>query len=430
MNNSMMIEPNLIHDLQRSATFVIELVLANVLFWHPFPKKSYHILRLIGCAAVLVISNTFMFYWTGLSIFNHIISFAFSLIYLFIVSRFCYKIQWGDAAFCTIAGYNTQFIASIISELFQRLFSLSRIMIEPPILIIIYYIIYMLLGRQLRPGQNLNLKKIITYALLTSVVLVDIIFCANLRAYWMNPSNKSLILCTMIPLLICAVTALILQFTILNRNTLANELLIVNQLLRKEKAQYKFSRETIDAINRKCHDMRHQIRSIGSQEHINPEAIREMTKSIDIYDILYKTGNQALDTILAEKALYCQEHNISITCIADGQSTSIMTDTDIYSLFGNILENAIHAVSELPDEDRDILLTVSTKGELLSIHSQNAYFGVVEIQDGLPVTKNPDTFNHGIGTRSIQLVVSKYGGYVSFDAKDGIFYVDILIPLK
>ena len=143
----------------------------------------------------------------------------------------------------------------------------------------------MLLGRQLRPGQNLNLKKIITYALLTSVVLVDIIFCANLRAYWMNPSNKSLILCTMIPLLICAVTALILQFTILNRNTLANELLIVNQLLRKEKAQYKFSRETIDAINRKCHDMRHQIRSIGSQEHINPEAIREMTKSIDIYDI-------------------------------------------------------------------------------------------------------------------------------------------------
>ena len=113
--------------------------------------------------------------------------------------------------------------------------------------------------------------------------------------------------------------------------------------------------------------------------------------------------------------------------MTDGKKLDFMRDTDIYSLIGNILENAIHAVMEVPEDERDIFLSVVSKGELLSIHSHNPYAGIVKMHDGLPVTKNADTTNHGIGTRSIQLIVEKYNGTVSFETKDGFFNVNILL---
>ena len=239
-----------------------------------------------------------------------------------------------------------------------------------------------------------------------------------------------MMLCSMTLLFLCSLTILTLQFSLLSRKNLADELKAVEQLMKKEKLQYQFSRENIDSINRKCHDMRHQIRVIGNQAQIDPDAIHEMTEAINIYDALYKTGSQALDTILAEKALYCQDYHISIICMTDGKKLDFMRDTDIYSLFGNMLENAIHAVIELPEEERDIYLSVVSKGELLSIHSHNPYTGIITVCDGLPVTKNSDTMNHGIGTRSIQLIAEKYNGTVSFEAKDGIFNVNILLPIQ
>ncbi|MBR1812228.1 MAG: sensor histidine kinase [Lachnospiraceae bacterium] len=421
--------PEFMHDLYRSVTFVVELLLACQLFLHSFKKKPGFNLRYALCVFAMILMTTLLFRWTEGTAFNHILSFAFSLFCLFLTHRVCFTISWSDAAFCATAGYNTQFIASIASEMIQRLFSLPRIPVDIPILLIVYSLIYYLAGRRIQPGQNLALKKLNIYTLLVLVVLIDIIACASLRPYWMNPSERTLIICTMLPLLICAVLSLTLQFTLLTRNTLTNELIVARQLIRKVETNYQFSKETIDSINQKCHDMRHQIRTIGSQANMSPEAIREMTESIDIYEQLYITGNQALDTILTEKALYCQRNNITITCMADGKAIHFMSDTDIYSLFGNILENSIHAVSGLPEEDRDILLTVSCKGNLISIHSQNAYSGIVEMQDGLPVTTSDDALNHGIGTRSIQMITSRYDGCVSFEPGDGIFYVDILIPV-
>ena len=416
--------------LRRSATFITELLLANAIFFLPFGRKRLFWLRLFAAIVIMLCASAAIFYLTEGSIYNHILSFAFSLGFTLLIARFCFDINWPDAAFCVTAGYSVQFIGSIISEFVQRAFDLQRWPREILIVSIVYVVMYRLFGRQIKRGRNLDISRIFQYFLLTAAVLTDIVICGVLRPYWLKPENRVIMICSMILLFLCSFLILILQFSLLSRKTLADELAVVDQLMKKEKAQYAFSRETIDSINRKCHDMRHQIRMIGSQEHIDPEAIHEMTDAINIYDGLYKTGNQALDTILAEKALYCQDNKISINCMADGKKLGFMRDTDIYSLFGNMIENALLAVAEVSEESRDIYLSVISKGELLSIHSHNPYSGIVRMREGLPVTKNTDTANHGLGTKSIQFIVEKYNGTVSFEAKDGIFYVDILFPIE
>jgi sensor histidine kinase YesM len=87
-------------------------------------------------------------------------------------------------------------------------------------------------------------------------------------------------------------------------------------------------------------------------------------------------------------------------------------------------------VSKLPEGmERPIYLNVHAEKKLLLIQTENPFTGEVTFQDGLPKTSSGDEFNHGFGMKSIRLIAEKYHGSVSSRAKDGTFYVNVVIPL-
>ncbi len=65
-----------------------------------------------------------------------------------------------------------------------------------------------------------------------------------------------------------------------------------------------------------------------------------------MYDTQPHTKNAAPDVVLTGKNLSCTSQNITLTYMADGRRIGFMEDSDIYALFGNILDNAIDAVSK------------------------------------------------------------------------------------
>ena len=74
-----------------------------------------------------------------------------------------------------------------------------------------------------------------------------------------------------------------------------------------------------------------------------------------IYDNIYQTGNDALDLVLTEKSLLCDEYNIKLSSMIDGAALDFMNTTDVYALFGNLLDNAIESVMKEPDEEKRII---------------------------------------------------------------------------
>ena len=123
---------------------------------------------------------------------------------------------------------------------------------------------------------------------------------------------------------------------------LQRELDGVRYTLLQQQKQYTVSQETIDIINRKCHDLKHQIRTLQTMQE-SPERdayFAEAERAIMIYDTRIDTGNKALNTVLMEKGLYCQSHDIQLTCMPSGDSLDFMQVADIYALFGNALDNA------------------------------------------------------------------------------------------
>jgi sensor histidine kinase regulating citrate/malate metabolism len=226
------------------------------------------------------------------------------------------------------------------------------------------------------------------------------------------------------------VVGLLFIFEMFYRNHLKRENEIIKELRREESAQYKMSKKTIDLINIKVHDFRHQIRKIGRAENINGATIENISNLIHIYDSSIKTSNSALNVILSEKSLYCSENGIKFSVIADGDTINFMSEEDTYSLFGNINDNAIDAVIKLPEDQRMIRLKITKTGNMVSVSEKNSYAGELQLVDGLPKTTKEDSNHHGYGMKSIRMITSKYNGTMEIDLDDNLFNISLLFIVK
>ena len=201
---------------------------------------------------------------------------------------------------------------------------------------------------------------------------------------------------------------------VLEKRDLEQELQYINYNIAQMKQQYEISRDTIEQINVKCHDMRHRVRAmLGTQDA--EEVEEELERAVRIYDANIRTGNKTLDVILTEKSLLCEKRGITLSCMADGEKLSFMREDDLYCLFGNIIDNAAEAVANLSDDEK-------------LIEEENYYGGDLTFEDGLPQTTKSDKMYHGYGVRSIRLIARRYGGEATMSADGGIFSLKVLLP--
>ena len=207
----------------------------------------------------------------------------------------------------------------------------------------------------------------------------------------------------------------------------------LQNIMQTQYQAYRLSRESIDMVNQKYHDLKHQIALIRSQaDPGRTEAyLRQMEQEIQSYEALNQTGNPVLDVMLTNKGLYCQKHDIEFKYITDGKLLGFMEDMDISALFGNMLDNAIEAVERLDDpQKRLIRLYVAGENAFLRIRIENYCEERLRFHDGLPVTSKRDRNLHGYGMKSMRRTVDKYGGSLAADQDGNWFALRILIPLR
>lgn len=189
-------------------------------------------------------------------------------------------------------------------------------------------------------------------------------------------------------------------------------------LLQKESMQYNFSKELIDLVNIKYHDLKYK-KFIADDE-------KDMLAD---YDLLVDCGNPAMNTVLTEKNIFCKKHGIQFSIIADGKILTFISASDVYSLLGNIIDNAVEHLLTLPEDDRIMSLQISSVNDMAHIHCENICRVEPKFNGGVPVSTKGDDLNHGFGTKSIVEICKKYDGHLQIRYKEGIYYVDIMFPL-
>lgn len=431
--------------------FIVELYIAEFLFMFPLKKRKLYPLRsalgavvLLGIAAIPIPTDTFF-----LSCAVFLLFFGLSLPILW----FCYDEPFANILFCGMASYTCQHFAYEFTNLamyavswgvgpllgmysnsiinFSKLDKTAVISVTLYLMcyLLSYWLMYALFGKRIKRNADMKIKSYVLLALVGAGLVTDIVISSVVTYFLSENTYGAAVNC--ITNMLCCLLLLAFQFNQLITKEALHELDIVRRMWQKEKEQYKVSRDNVDLINVKCHDMRHKVRSFMLDKNLSVEDISEIEKSISIYDSTVKTGNEALDVILTEKSLQCTGNGIRFTCVADGTILAFMSESDIYSLFGNIMDNAIEATLKIPDVDgRTVGIKINSVGRFISINAKNTYSDELVFDErGLPLTTKADKDYHGFGMKSISYLVEKYGGNLSIVAKDGVFDLNLLFPV-
>mgnify|MGYP004511812329 CR=1 FL=1 len=431
--------------------FVFEILFSMHLLSFYLPKKKYpvcrYILTILSCFFIAIIFPLFK---------NVSYSWWYSSIMFFILFTCCaislyfvYNISIQNIFLISITAYTSQHLAYQAYNILTTFLSIEEKLsfisygdiplnvnitylniISFSILLIVYVIIYTIVFVIFNERINKDEAKISNFSivLISGLILLIDIIINSIIIYSDKFQGKevSIIICTYN--ILCCLMVLFLLFNILNIKQLKTELTITSQLLNKAEEQYKQNKENVDLINIKCHDLKHQIRNFGNKANISNETVKELENIINIYDSNIKTNNDALDLILTEKSLLCQKKNINLKCFADCSKLNFITEADLYSLFGNMIDNAIEAVTKIEDVNkRSISLIVRNALSCTSIFISNYYEGKIILDNnGMPKTTKANNGYHGYGLKSIKLIVDKYDGDFKIDIKDSIFMIQIL----
>lgn len=431
--------------IYKSFLFVTELLAAEIIYMYGLRRQSLAPLRIVLGAAACYL---FAFLFPSALQNAFYVAFVFLMIFLFTiaVSKVIFKEKLLTLFFCCIAGYTTQHLAYEIYNLILNVIGANAEtplgvygsefsgMFTNPFLIAVYgsvyvftyFLCWIVFGKKFRRRQDVQLQFSFVLAFVIFILIVDILLNAIVVYYLTGPEFKLAVLLIGIYNILCCIVALYMQFEVALRRKLETTLDTVQRMWHQAKEQYVISKENIELINLKCHDLKHQIRSFGGGETISPSVLSDIENRISIYDSSVKTGNNALDVILTEKSLLCNKNAVKFSCIVDGDTLGFMKEEDIYTLFGNLVDNAIEAVLKLEPERRVISLSVKSVDDMVAVRTRNYFAADIVFENGLPKTTKADKEYHGYGMRSIKCICEQYNGDLSVKTEDDVFHVCIL----
>lgn len=155
----------------------------------------------------------------------------------------------------------------------------------------------------------------------------------------------------------------------------------------------------------------------------------ELNNDLIAVDTVIRTGNVMLDAILNSKLSLIQSRNIEINAKAVVPSELKVSEIDLCTIIGNLLDNAMEACLKQPEnEKRYIRVYIGILKGQLYITVTNSMSGNVN-KEGKSyfTTKNRET--HGFGLMRIDRIVDKYEGYVNRQNEKGVFITEIMLPI-
>ncbi|MBP5153545.1 MAG: sensor histidine kinase [Lachnospiraceae bacterium] len=409
---------------------------AELLFLFSSPKRKYFWLRLLLAVAVQMgISWALSFAGTGdltpaLSVLLKFLAIFLLFLLSYMGMYFCFDRSTHSVFDSCAAGYATQHIASRIVMLLMTVWGwapagLPRSFRYPLYMVaaalVIYTAVYFAVVQKRREYATSNDPK--TTAVSISIVLVCML-ASRIGDLQRGTLTFQMLDCTY-SVAFCALV-LALQTGLMRENKKEQELRILDQLIKKEHENYRRWQNSIDVINVKCHDLKHQIADLRAD--FSEKSLSEIESAVLLYDNIPKTGNEILDILIYEKVEYCTQHDIEFDYMIEGEHIGFLSKDDIFALFGNIIDNAIENVEKEDPDKRIIYLRVAKVENMLVIREENYCSRQLEIRDGLPVTDKADKSRHGFGVLSIRMIAEQYEGTMQIDLRDDTFRIIVCLP--
>ncbi|MBO5327824.1 MAG: sensor histidine kinase [Clostridia bacterium] len=422
----------------RYAVSGIETFLVVFIFVRYAEKRNAFVLRitlaLLAITASALLFSIIPLIWSNAERVTNIVYFVYTCAFTYAAIYAIFNIGWTSLAFYSALAITAKLSANKVFNVLSVLLGEETFLNENVIwqvlhvciIVIFYAFIYFVFVKKYNNVEQYSFDG--EKYLLPLIIVVNVVLevCEIFVAASQMPDLIGLYVCGMC---YCGVM-LFVEYSFVYKGKAKQEVSILKSIWEKDRKHYELEKENIDIVNMKCHDLRHQLRNMYQNGAFSKEEAEKIESSIHIYDSIANTENEVLDVVLSSFSLRCHKNNINLTYMVDGKHLKFMEEWDIYSLFGNMLENAFEYEQTVePSENRFITLTIKEAMGFLSIQTKNFYTGKNLTSEEILTTKG-DPLNHGFGIKSMKDIVKKYNGKFNIITEYDMFKVVILLPLS
>ena len=177
------------------------------------------------------------------------------------------------------------------------------------------------------------------------------------------------------------------------------------------------------------HDLRHHLQYIttcmqnGRMEQAQ-NYIQDIYAKMEAAQVLPYCENEVVNLIFSSFAERAKQQHISMKIRAEVPSVILMSESDLCVLLSNALENALHACRNVKKQGKEagIEVVIYEKTGKLFLQIVNSCEEEVVFEQDIPVSRIQ---GHGLGVRSICVIVEQYKGIYTFAVKDGQFILRV-----
>ncbi len=198
--------------------------------------------------------------------------------------------------------------------------------------------------------------------------------------------------------------------------------------------QLQIINETQEASNILRHDMKNHLRSLFSDIKSGnlSEAQKHISDIVDVFESgteIIDTGYPSIDSLVNFKLQAAKQNGVRVSVNASLPSDLNLSSFDMTVILGNLLDNALQAVSHVTEIGFIDFAIHYSKGMLL-IKVANPFKIAVKREKEKIVTSKADRDNHGYGLRSVNEAVEKYNGTIEIETDDNIFTITAILYVE
>lgn len=449
MDLPVMTRSDLLQTVISGLGFILSLFVAIMLFAWGQPRRDKFVLRLCLTFAVtvgtcaLIDSLIYFFVRQDNTMWFQIAKFVCGLVMSCASVAICFKVDIWAVLYFGVISYCVQHLSTRVFDIFQNfclpdLFWLWRFFIS----IAYYAAIYVLLWR-FYIGKSFRESTVVIQGRMQLVLAVCVIgisivyntlgityatgmIIALERAGADVGIAYDMLVFVYIMTSLVALLALALSVTANGKLYYSEESQMLDKLLSDRRARYEQDKMNVELLNMRLHDLKHYIGSLD--EKTFKQQKDAILDNIGQYDTGFNSGNDALDTLFTNKSVQCKSKGIRFYTMLGGAELGSMPKFELYAVFCNAIDNAIEASEHLPEEKRVISITAQRDaGGKTVVTVENYFDGVIRMQNNMPLSDKKSEL-HGVGVKSIKMLMEKYGGGIDINVYDEIFSLRLIFP--
>lgn len=183
------------------------------------------------------------------------------------------------------------------------------------------------------------------------------------------------------------------------------------------------------------HDMKKHLQSIAllNEENQNEKIsayINQLMHSSDLMEFSKICDHKMLNNILCRYKKVCNELHITLHADIRSNTTTFLPDSDVTSLFCNLLDNAVEASTHIKDAYIEINAAKREHTPFIIITMINSCASNPFAPNGKLVSSKPAPQAHGFGIKSIEKIVHKYDGNMQLYYEESSYTFHTIIMLK